>query len=373
MQLSSKTRPLNATECKLATRLPSFDRFKTTAYTTEYGAAIFGDSEDLLRLVPDNSVDLIFTSPPFALRRKKRYGNETPDEYIAWFAKFAHHFHRVLKNSGSLVIEIGGSWNPGEPTKSLYHYRLLINLVDIIGFHLAQEVFWYNPARLPTPAQWVCRERVRLKDAVDMVWWLSKTPRPKADNRRVLTRYKANQQALINGTPYNAGLRPSEHLISDKFGTDNGGAIPPNFLDDDVLGSLIGVQENLIRAANTSSTDRYLKGCKEIKAVLHPARIPATLPDFFIRLLTEPGDLVLDPFAGSNVTGAVAEESGRNWLAMERDLDYLFASQTRFVEDATSLKHTFRMRRYEALKRLQVSGTKCLSCEGSKDLGTREI
>ena len=339
------------------------DRVTTPAYQSRLGTALLGDSQELLAKTPDNSVNLIFTSPPFALRRKKQYGNVSAEEYVDWFLKFAHAFYRVLTPDGSLVVDIGGSWTPGEPTKSLYHYRLLLALVDHVGFHLAQEIFWYNPARLPTPVQWVCRDRVRLKDAVNNIWWLSKTPRPKANNRRVLTEYKSSHKELIATGKYNTGRRPSEHVISKKFAINNGGAIPPNFIDESILHSLLpnppaetpklgfGVgeeiyegdaPENLIRGANTASSDPYLKGCRAIGAVLHPARIAPAVPEFFIRFLTEPGDLVLDPFAGSNVTGAVAEQNGRHWLAIEINPDYLFASQTRFTNDVKALKRTER-------------------------------
>ena len=110
------------------------------------------------------------------------------DEYVSWFMKFAPLFHRVLKPKGSLVIDIGGSWNLGQPTRSLYHYELLIALCQNpeYKFYLAQEFFWFNPARLPTPAEWVTVRRERVKDAVNCVWWLSKTPHPKASNRKVL-------------------------------------------------------------------------------------------------------------------------------------------------------------------------------------------
>jgi hypothetical protein len=244
--------------------------------------AVLGDSLKLLKEIPDASIDLIFTSPPFALRRKKAYGNEDAESYVPWFLEFAHEFKRVLKDSGSLVIDIGGSWNKGEPTKSLYHYRLLLALVDEVGLHLAQEVFWYNPARLPTPVEWVCIQRVRLKDAVNMVWWLSKTERPEADNSRVLTPYKADHKKLIASNKYNRGGRPSEHNISDKFGNDNGGAISPNFLEGANLKGMEEIEavelDNLLRASNTSSSDRYIRRCKEIGADLgrglHPARIP---------------------------------------------------------------------------------------------------
>ena len=119
------------------------------------------------------------TSPPFGLVRKKDYGNVDADEYVDWFKPFAKAFHRVLKDSGSLVIDIGGAWNKGYPTRSLYHFKLLIMLCEEFGFHLAQEFYWWNPSRLPTPAEWVTVRRVRVKDAVNTVWWLSKTPWPK--------------------------------------------------------------------------------------------------------------------------------------------------------------------------------------------------
>lgn len=330
-------KPLNAAQCELVENRAFITHLRPFAYCTAKGVAVHGDALDYLPCIPDDSVDLIFTSPPFALRRKKSYGNEPPETYVPWFKRFAVQFRRILKDTGSLVIDIGGSWTPGAPTKSLYHYKLLLALVEEIGFHLAQEVFWHNPARLPTPAQWVCIDRCRLKDSVNQVWWLSKSTMPKADNRRVLTPYKPSQMALISGASYNSGKRPSEHIISGTFGRNNGGAIPPNFIEAASDAPSVEPPANLIRAANTASNDRYLRGCRAIGASLHPARIPAAIPDFFTRFLTEPGDLVLDPFSGSNVTGAVAEGLGRYWIAIEKDERYVFSSKTRFVEDATSL------------------------------------
>lgn len=368
---------------------PKLPRSIAVAYRTEMGRAVLADSLKLLKALPDGSVDLIFTSPPFALRRKKAYGNKDADAYVEWFVEYAQEFKRVLKDTGSLVIDIGGSWNEGEPTKSLYHYRLLLALVDVVGLHLAQEVFWYNPARLPTPAEWVCRQRVRLKDAVNMVWWLSKTERPKADNRKVLTPYKADHKKLIATKRYNRGIRPSEHSISDKFGNDNGGAIPPNFLDQGILDGMDGTEEdavreadNLLRASNTSSTDPYILRCKEIGAGigmgLHPARIPRALPEFFVKLLTDEGDLVLDPFAGSNMTGSVAQGLNRQWLAAEMDPTYLFASQCRFLEAAQVLatEPSFRALAARADRPFTYSppsGGDGVLGEDPQDLGTGEV
>jgi site-specific DNA-methyltransferase (cytosine-N4-specific) len=286
---------------------------KAPFYSTALGAAYLGDSLEYLRQMPDSSVDLIMTSPPFALERKKEYGNVSSSEYVPWFLTFAHEFHRVLKNTGSLVIDIGGSWVKGQPTRSLYHFELVIALVKEVNFHLAQEFYWYNPSKLPSPAEWVTVRRVRVKDGVNTVWWMSKTPNPKASNRRVLKAYSESMKKLLeNG--YKAQLRPSGHDISDNFSKDNEGAIP----------------SNLIVLANTDSNGAYLRACREAGLKPHPARFPHGLPEFFIRFLTDEGDLVIDPFAGSNITGEVAESLGRQWRAFELSEEYLRASRFRF-------------------------------------------
>mgnify|MGYP000884350652 CR=1 FL=1 len=284
------------------------------ALQTEYGQIIHADSLAYMRdSLADDSVDLIFTSPPFALLRKKDYGNVEEDKYVEWFRSFAEQFHRILKPTGSLVIDIGGSWIPGQPTRSLYHFELLIMLCRKLEFHLAQEFHWWNPSKLPTPAEWVNVRRIRVKDAVNCVFWLSKTPWPKASNRRVLTPYSDSMLDLLeNG--YHAKLRPSGHDISDKFQTDNGGAIPPN----------------LLAIPNTESNSFYLRYCRERNIKPHPARFPARLPEFFIRMLTDAGDTVFDPFGGSCVTGEVSERLQRHWTCCEVVDEYVEGAKGRF-------------------------------------------
>ena len=281
---------------------------------TRRGTMYLGDSRALmLKSLEAESVDLVMTSPPFGLVRKKTYGNEDADEYLRWFRPFAQGIHRVLKPRGSAVIDIGGAWKPGMPARSLYHFELLIMLCREFGFYLCQEHFWWNPAKLPTPAEWVNIRRVRVKDAVNTVWWISKTPWPKASNRRVLAPYSEAMEALLRHG-YKAMLRPSGHSISKNFAKRNAGAVPPN----------------LIAAANTESNGRYQAYCKEHRITPHPARFPASLPEYFIRMLTDKGDLVLDPFAGSCVTAEVAEALGRKWLACELAEQYLQGAVGRF-------------------------------------------
>src|SRR6266571_7309219 len=180
-------------------------------YRTGWGYAVEADSLELMRALPDESIDLVMTSPPFALKRKKEHGNKDAREYADWFMPFAYEVHRIVRPSGSFVIDIGGTWNAGTPTRALYQYELLIRLAE--RFHLAQEFFWHNPAKLPSPAEWVTVRRMRVTDAVNPIWWMSKTEWPKADNRRVLRPYSDSMKNLIqNG--YKAKLRPSGHDIS---------------------------------------------------------------------------------------------------------------------------------------------------------------
>jgi len=287
----------------------------TPFYAKAHGAAYLGDSTKLIKRVGTASVNLILTSPPFALTRQKEYGNKSADEYVKWFLGFASDFQRVLTDDGSLVIDLGGAYLPGNPVRSIYQFDLLVQLCKDHQFFLAQEFFHYNPARLPAPAEWVNVRRVRVKDAVNVVWWLSKTKSPKANNRAVLRPYSESMRALLrNG--YQAKLRPSGHDISTNFSKDHGGAIPPN----------------LLALANTESNSRYLRQCRAAKLKPHPARFPKEFAEFFIKFLTQEGDLVLDPFAGSNTTGFVAEQLGRRWLAFEKQRDYLRGSRYRFAD-----------------------------------------
>lgn len=314
---------------------------QSPAYTTDKGAAYLGDSRDLLKDLPTSSVDLVVTSPPFELAHQKEYGDDWDDDYQDWFLEFAEEVKRVLGEHGSFVIEIGGAFNSGKPSRSTYQFELLTKLTsEEVGFELAQDFYWHNPAKLPSPAEWVTRRRIRASDAMTHIWWLApnistdsatepdEQPIPEADNRRVLTDYSESQEDLMRKGEYNAGERPSGHNISEEgFFTDSGGAIP----------------DNLISATNTRSQTHYDKMTERAGLDKHPARFPEEIPEFFVKFLTPnpPYDdwdrgyldqpIVLDIFGGSNITGQVAENLGRNWLAFEKDEAYLEASEVRFL------------------------------------------
>lgn len=290
-------------------------------YKTKKGVAYLGRAEDVIRdgllRKHRHKIDLIFTSPPFPLNTKKRYGNLTGDEYFKWLLGFASLFREVLKPTGSIVMELGNAWEKGKPVMSTLPTRSLLGFLEAGEFELCQQFIWFNPARLPTPAQWVNVERIRVKDAYTQLWWMSPSERPFANNRQVLTSYSDSMKALLKRGSYNSGKRPSEHNIGESsFLTDNSGAIPPN----------------VIVASNTASRNPYMDYCRLHDIGFHPARMPIDVPEFFIKLLTRKRATVLDPFAGSNTTGAAAERLGRKWIAIDADENYLQGSRGWFPE-----------------------------------------
>jgi DNA modification methylase len=291
------------------------------AYKTSLGRSFLGQAESVLQSPKyqktlQGQVDLIFTSPPFPLNRKKKYGNEQGEAYVKWLANFAPLFKKVLKPKGSIVLELGNAWEAGRPVMSTLALKALLAFLERGEFTLCQQFVWYNPARLPSPAQWVNVERIRVKDAYTHLWWMSTTDRPHADNRKVLTKYSESMERLLEKQSYNTGKRPSEHHIGKtSFLKKNAGAIP----------------SNLITLANTQASSDYLNYCRAHDLQPHPARMPSGLAEFFIKFLTKPKRLVLDPFAGSNTTGAAAEKLGRRWLAIEANDTYLQGSRGRFA------------------------------------------
>lgn len=289
------------------------------AFETRFGKAFIGDSLDLLQSLEDGSVSLVITSPPFSLQRKKEYGNAEQHEYIEWLAQFARLIHRKLRDDGSFVLDIGGAYEKGVPARSLYNFRVAIYLCDELKFFLAQDFYWFNPSKLPSPIEWVNKRKLRAKDAVNNLWWLSKTPWPKANISKVLVEYSNRMKKLLEDPEgfYSPAKRPSGHDIGTAFARDNGGAIP----------------SNLLQIPNTESNGQYLSGCKAVGVEPHPARFPAKLPEFFIRFLTDPGDLVLDVFGGSCTTGQVAESEERRWITCDLSSQFVAAAIFRFLPE----------------------------------------
>jgi site-specific DNA-methyltransferase (cytosine-N4-specific) len=303
----------------------------TLVYETQHGQMYCGDTRSLLggpvgKEMRDQ-VQLVLTSPPFPLNDKKKYGNLKGEEYIEWFASFAPELAKTLRPNGSIVVEIGNAWEPGRPVMSTVVLRALLRFLEAANLQLCQEFVWYNPARLPSPVQWVNVERIRVKDAFSKIWWMSPIDRPKADNRRILKEYSASMKRLIETGQYNSGKRPSEHNIGkSSFKADNKGAIPPNVIGADDAPTL----GTLLKGTNTRSHEQYQMFCRERGIGLHPARMPSELVEFFVKFLTDEDDIVFDPFGGSNTTGAVSEQLKRRWISCEAHMPYVSSSMGRF-------------------------------------------
>ena len=315
-------------------------------YSTDYGKYYVGRCEDTIRrLRLKGKVQLILTSPPFPLNNKKQYGNLIGNDYLQWFSGLAELFSSVLRLDGSIVIEMGNAWEKDRPVQSLLTVNSLLSFVnnERAGLRLCQEFVCYNPARLPSPAQWVTINRIRTIDSFTHVWWMANSDFPKADNLRVLRPYSKSMNRLLKTGKFNSGKRPSEHVISKRgFLTDNKGSISHNVLELEQIDKNreLRLPYSMFSISNTKSNDFFTKTCKQREIVPHPARMPLELASFFIEFLTDEGDIVLDPFGGSNTTGFCAEKVKREWISIEANEDYGKQSMIRFEDPSLKAKIT---------------------------------
>lgn len=211
----------------------------------------------------------------------------TGEAYLKWLTGLAPLFREYLKPDGSIVLELGNAWNPGSPTMSTLPLKALLGFLEAGGLNLCQEFICFNPARLPTPTQWVNIERIRVKDAFTRIWWMSPDERPKADNRKVLTKYSKSMMDLLRKGTYNSGQRPSGHNIGAKsFLSNNGGSIPPNVLVPAEQAEGLPLFE-VLPISNTRATDDYLEYCRNNGILAHPARMQEKLAEFFVDFLTD--------------------------------------------------------------------------------------
>ena len=311
-------------------------------HQTDLGQYYIGDSKSLLEgsLKPtlQGKVQLILTSPPFPLNSKKSYGNLKGESFKQWLSSLAITFADLLTKDGSIVVEMGNAWEPGRPVQSLLHLESLIAFVEHpeAKLRVCQQFICYNPSRLPSPAQWVTVKRIRLTDSYTHVWWMAKTDFPKADNRKVLRPYSNSMHNLLKRNSYNSGKRPSQHQIGEtSFLKDHGGSIAHNFFE---LSPIIEGDEvrlpNVLRLSNTDSNSYFMRRCRELKIEPHPARMQMGLAAFFIEFLTSADDLILDPFAGSNTTGYMAQLLGRRWIGIDMEKNYAKQSKIRLKDPA---------------------------------------
>lgn len=240
-------------------------------YSTDLGTMYLSTVEHFLESSEADAhrgkVNLIFTSPPFILNRKKKYAHTDEEEYVRWLSELAPKLKEMLTPDGSIVMELGNAWKPGEPVMTTAVMEAFLAFLKVGDLELCQQFVWDNPARPPSPAQWVTVTRMRVKDSFTHVWWMAPSTRPKADNRRVLKPYSKAMEKLLERQSYNAGKRPSGHGVSKTgFLTRHEGAIASNYLEfpDDVDPETYEqyIPSNAIRMSNTLNADRYRKYCE---------------------------------------------------------------------------------------------------------------
>lgn len=286
-----------------------------TIFETPMGKALWAQAEAALGTIENDSLQLILTSPPYPLVRKKEYQREDTQNYLSWLTSLAEGWLGKLKDDGSLVLNLSDCWNKKEPTLNLYQERLLLELVDKIGYHLIQRLYWHSPSKIPS-SHWVTIKKYRLNNSVEHLFWLGKSPEPKTHIERVLKPYGASMRRSLAAGGDRRTERPSSHGgTQNGFGLDRGGSIP----------------FTLQSWTHAASQGGYFSFCRNNNLPIHPARFPKELPEFCVNLLSDPGDTVYDPFSGSGTTAATCEKLERKWIASERSLSYLQGSLGRFA------------------------------------------
>jgi len=285
---------------------------------------INGECLEEMKKMPDESIDFIITSPPYA-DQVKDYGSTgvkiKPSQFDEWFLPRAKEMYRILKSNGSFVLNINDKLDGNY--QSIFVFKLVVALVEQVGFHLVRDYIWYNPA---TPPNIFSRGTMgRTKKSHEYCFWFSKSDDWTFNMDSIRKPYSDSMQELFKAGAQGArpkNTRPSRHSfdLSHKW-KDNGGADPGSVLTVDDLYCLTDEPGSVISISNTSSNDTFHRLCKQFK-IAHPARFPQKLVDFFIKAGTNKGDVVLDPFGGSGTTAIVANKLGRDFIYIEINPDY---------------------------------------------------
>lgn len=245
-------------------------------HQTNLGMGIMGDSRTVLDLLPDACCDLAIFSPPFEGADPNNMGKD----FTPWLMAFFEQLARVLKPKGSLVFELGQSWQPGTGTRTVHGLAFLTQLLQRDEWLLLQEFHWYNPQLLPTEEA-LMTEGKRFADSVTQLYWIARSPDVDADTARVNSNHVKTYEGCLS---------------------------------------------NLLTVGDGPVDVEYARYCAEAGGAPYRDRFPVGVPGFFIDLTTKPGDLVLDPFAGCYSTGAAAEMSSRRWICSEYSADALATS-----------------------------------------------
>ncbi len=261
---------------------------------------VLGDCLDVLRQLPDNTVDLIVTSPPYADSRKNTYGGIHPDKYVDWFLPISAELRRVLKDEGSFVLNIKEKAVDGE--RHTYVLELILALRQQ-GWLWTEEYIWHK--KNCAPGKWPNRFR----DAWERCLQFNKQKK-----------FKMYQEAVMVPTGDWAKARLKNLSDNDKTRFDS------------QVGSGFGKNISNWVGRDKAYPTNVLHLATECGNKSHSAAFPQELPAWFIKLFTAEGDLVLDPFLGSGTTCLAAYELDRHYLGIEKKEEYFQLAQTTVAE-----------------------------------------
>lgn len=288
-------------------------------FSTTLGIAILGSCETVFSKI-DAPIVLCLTSPPYALANPRAYGNICEHHYVDWITKTLEPVVKNLVDGGSLLLNVSNDiFMRGVPARSMYCERLILALHDRLGLHKVDQLIWSNPSKPPGPVQWASKERVQLNVAWEPIYWLTNNPRNlRSDNRRVLQEHSQRHLELIRSGGEQRIATSSDGAYAIRrgsYGNETAGRIPRNVLE---FGHACADQQ------------MYKKNARALGLPAHGAPMPLALARFLIEFLTEPGEIVCDPFGGSMSTARAAEMLGRRWLSSENILEYVLGAATRF-------------------------------------------
>lgn len=248
---------------------------------------LLGDCLEVLSALTEESFDLIFTSPPYAERRKKAYGGIPEEQYVEWFLPIAQELYRVLKPTGSFFLNIKPHTKDGE--RSLYVFDLVKAIKQNVGFRFVDELCWIKN---PFPGEL----KGRFKNAFEPVYHFTKS-------------------AKIKMNPLACGTEIKPESIARSYrkqcGAPKNGSGMTGMNTTNIRHLKLSRPSNVIIAHNVSNqfSDKQH----------HPATFPEKLVEFFVKSFTDEGDNVLDPFAGSGTVGLVCQKLNRNFTLIEKE------------------------------------------------------
>jgi len=300
-------------------------------FETPSGQAIWTEAMTAAGALQDNSVNLLFTSPPYPVLCGRRYGTFTEAEVIELLVGCAKDWRRGLTEDGSLILNLKDVWLPksktGGAVRSLYQEKLLLALCEDAGYYFADRLYWRNPSHTPESC-WVTVKKVRCNQDVEQLFWLSRSPNPFADARNVMVDAKPS-------TIQTYQRRAARGVGAAKTGPSG----QKNHFEEQMekvrnSGALRVIPRNLLEIANSDTHTVLREALSAAGLPRHDAMMPEKLPEFFIRFLTRLADVVYDPFFGSGTTGLAAERLGRRWLGSDRSLAHLMGAGLRFTNAA---------------------------------------